>query len=47
MIVDAKGLEKAMKEAFKGNGYEVAFDDSGGKIEVILAELEKFNWTEV
>lgn len=37
MIVNEKGLIRAMKEAYKSTGYKVAADDTGGQIDIILA----------
>lgn len=37
MVVDEKGLIRAMKEAYKSTGYKVAMDESGGIERVILS----------
>lgn len=37
MVVDEKGLIRAMKEAYKSKGYKVAMDESGGIERVILS----------
>lgn len=37
MVVDERALIKAMREAYKGTGYDVAVDDRGGEDEVIIA----------
>lgn len=37
MVVDEKGLIQAMKDAYKGTGYKVAMDESGGIESVIIS----------
>lgn len=36
MVISEKGLLRAMKDAYKGDGYTVAVDDSGGIEDLIL-----------
>lgn len=36
MVINEKGLIRAMKEAYKGAGYKVAADDSGGIEEIMI-----------
>lgn len=37
MVVNEKGLMRAMKEAYKGQGYKVATQESGGIEEIVIA----------
>lgn len=37
MVINEKGLTRAMKDAFKNMGYKVAADDSGGIEELMIA----------
>ncbi|MBR4289089.1 MAG: hypothetical protein IKT52_00415 [Oscillospiraceae bacterium] len=37
MVVNEKGLLRAMKDAYKGLGYKVAAKDTGGQLDIIIA----------
>lgn len=44
MVVNEKGLIKAMKEAYKDGGYRVAAKDTGGQLDIVIAAKQ---WTVV